>query len=218
MAVITVSRQIGSGGSAIAARVAENLGYRLYDRQLLVDAAEYVGVRAEALERVDEQHHGVVYSTLSTMTTLLDGPVMTEECFQIVVSDLIREIARQGNAVIVGRSSQCILRGYSPTLHVHVVAPFITRVERVAERGDLSLHAASALVLESDHDRRAYNLAVAHCDWSDPLLYDLVVNTDQLSVDAAAELILTAARRSGILGVSPVRRQSREHVPALARH
>src|SRR5512141_874455 len=149
MAVITVSRQIGSGGSAIATRVAESLGYRLYDRQLLLDASEYIGVRPEALERVDEQHHGVVYSTLSTLTTMLDGPSMTEEGFQIIASDLIREIARVGNAVIVGRAAQCILRGYSPTFHVHIIAPFITRVERIAERNGVSLQMASTIVQES---------------------------------------------------------------------
>lgn len=216
MAVITVSRQFGSGGLAIATRVAESIGYRLYDRQLLLDVAEYVGVRVEQLERVDEQHHGVFYSTLSTVTTMLDGPTMTEECFQIVVSDLIREISRQGNAVIVGRASQCILRGYSPTFHVFVVAPFITRVERIAERLRISLAKASDVVLECDDDRRAYTLSVAHCDGSDPLLYDLVINTDQLSVDAAAELVLTGARRSGLLGPMPVRRPHHEHVAAAS--
>ena len=210
MAVITVSRQIGSGGSAIATRVAEALGYRLYDRQLLLDSAEYIGVIPETLERVDEQHHGVVYSTLSTLTSLTSGPKMTEEGFQIIVSDLIREIARVGDAVIVGRAAQCILRGYSPTFHVHVVAPFITRVERIAERNGVSLQEAAAIVQESDQDRRAYNLSVGHSDWCDPMLYDLVINTDQLSVDAAAELILTAARRSGVLGAAPTRRRLHE--------
>ncbi len=217
MAVITVSRQIGSGGLAIAARVAEALGYRLYDRQLLIDAAEYIGVRPETVERVDEQHHGVVYSTLSTLANLTSGPTMTEEGFQVVVSDLIREIARMGNAVIVGRASQCILRGYAPTFHVHVVAPFITRVERVAERNGIGLKEASAVVQESDQDRRAYNLSVGHCDWNDPQLYDLVVNTDQLSIDAAAELVLTAVRRSGIVSTAPARRQHNDRTPVLAR-
>ncbi len=217
MAIITVSRQLGSGGSAIATRVAEALGYRLYDRQLLVEVAEYVGVRPEALERVDEQHHGVVYSTLSTLANLTSGPSMTEEGFQIVVSDLIREIARAGDAVIVGRASQCILRGYSPTFHVHVVAPFITRVERLAERNGVSLQVASAIVQESDQDRRAYCLSVGHCDWCDPMLYDLVVNTDQLSVDAAAELIISAARRSGVLGTTATHRSHHERVAAGTR-
>lgn len=217
MAVITISRQIGSGGLAIATRVAESLGYRLYDRQLLLDAAEYIGVRPESLERVDEQHHGVVYSTLSTLTTLWDGPTMTEEGFQVIVSDLIREIARTGNAVIVGRAAQCILRGYSPTFHVHVIAPFITRVERIAERNGVSLHEASAIVQESDQDRRAYNLSIGHSEWCDPALYDLVINTDQLSVDAAAELVLTAARRSGILGAMHGSRPHQERVAAGSR-
>jgi CMP/dCMP kinase len=217
MAVFTVSRQFGSGGLAIATRVAESLGYRLYDRQLLLDVAEYSGVRVEALERVDEQHHGVFYSTLSTMSKLLDGPSMTEECFQIVVSDHIREVARQGNAVIVGRASQCLLRGYSPTFHVFVVAPFISRVERIAERLGISLQKASEVVQECDDDRRAYTLSVAHCDGSDPLLYDLVINTDQLSVDAAADLILTAGRRSGILGATPTHRPHQEHAYAGSR-
>lgn len=218
MAVITVSRQLGSGGSAIAARIADSLGYRLYDHQLIVDAALVAGVRLESAERADERHHGVVYSTLSTITTLWDGPVMTEECLQILVSERIREIAREGNAVVVGRASQCILRGYSPTFHVLIVAPFMTRVERIAARKGMSLPAASAFVQECDEDRRAYSFAVGHCDCSDPLLYDLVVNTDQLSVDAATDLVLAAIKRTRVLAIASARRPAREYAIPLARH
>ena len=95
-----------------------------------------------------------------------------------------------------------------------VVAPFISRVERIAERLGIGLQKASEVVQECDDDRRAYTFAVARCDGSDPLLYDLVINTDQLSVDAAAELILTAARRSGVLGAGPAAERATSASPS----
>lgn len=204
MAVITISRQLGSYGSAIAERIAETLNYRLYDRELIRRVAEYARVHETSAERVDERHLGSVHSTLSSLAHALEGPRITEECYQIVIGDLIREIAKIGNAVIVGRAAQCILRSYEPAFHVHVIAPYKTRVERIARREGIDYSVAALRVRESDEQRCAFTRAVGRCDWSDPSLYDLVVNTELLSAEDAAEVILTSIRRSNLLGPAMV--------------
>ncbi len=86
------------------------------------------------------------------------------------------------------------------TLHVHLVAPVEDRAGRIAARDRISPDEARRRIAESDEGRRRYVWGAGQRDWDDPILYDLIVNTHRLALDAAAGLIVEAARRSGVAG------------------
>ncbi|HLG73697.1 MAG TPA: cytidylate kinase-like family protein [Chloroflexota bacterium] len=111
------------------------------------------------------------------------------------VRQVVREVAAGGNAVIVGRATHLLLRDMPRALHVHVVAPWDVRVQRIAQDRGCSREAAEKSARDSDHARESYTSRFYQSRWSDPSLYHLTVNTGLLSRQQAADLIVEAARR-----------------------
>jgi cytidylate kinase len=104
--------------------------------------------------------------------------------------------------VILGRAAQVILGKRPGTFHVHVVASPEERVARIAARDGIEPAEARRRIRDSDDERRRHVQTVSQRDWEDPLLYDLVVNTDRLTPVASATVISAAARLAGILPAS----------------
>lgn len=182
MTCITISRQLGSQGCAVAREVADRLGYRLVWRDLINQAARQAGVPEVALDTIDELG--------------LLGLRPTREAhlaYYQAVRQIMEELASEGNVVIVGRAGQAILRDRPDALHVKIIAPEGLRAERLAARKNVSLEAAVAQVKASDRARRNYLRRYYQVRWDDPQLYDLVLNTARLSVPQAADLICQAA-------------------------
>ncbi len=184
MAVITISRQLGSQGQEIASLVAERLGYRLVWRELINQAARRAGAPEVALSTIDELG----------LLRLLPSP-RASRAYRQAVEQVMRELATEGNVVIVGRAGQVILRGHPDVLHVRVIAPAPSRAERIARERGIALEAARAQVDASDRFRRDYMKRFYRARWDDPELYDLVVNTERIASTQAAELILQAVSR-----------------------
>ncbi len=178
MSTITVSRQLGSLGYDVASAVAERLGYRLVQREVIIQAARRAGAPEVALAAIDEL--GLLKMSPSPQASL---------AYHRAVKQVMEEMAAEGNVVIVGRAGQVILHGQPEVLHVRVIAPKPVRVERIMRRYNISVEAAEAQVEASDRYRRNYLKRFYHARWDDPELYDLVINTEHLSPEAAAELI-----------------------------
>jgi cytidylate kinase len=111
------------------------------------------------------------------------------------VRQVIREISAQGDAVIVGRATHLLLKDVPRALHVHVVAPWDLRVQRVMQSREVSREQAEKSCRDSDHARESYTDRFYHSRWSDPTLYHLTVNTGLLSRAQACDLIVEAARQ-----------------------
>ena len=123
MAVITVSRQLGSLGCDIADAVAQRLGYRKVWRGLINQAARRARTPGMALAMLDD------------LGLLGLKPSLSEErAYLEAIRDLIEELARGGNVLIVGRGGQAVLRGWPETLHLRIIAPLEVRVERLVQR------------------------------------------------------------------------------------
>jgi cytidylate kinase len=178
MAAITVSRQLGSLGFDVARVAADLLGYRLVWRELINQAGRIAGSPEAALAAIDD-------------LGLLGVCPSPEACqaYRQAVQQIMQELANQGKVVIIGRAGQMILRGRREVLHVQVIAPRSLRAERVAARQEISLDCAFAQVDASDRRRRSYLKRFYNVRWDDPNLYDLVINTANLSPNAAAQLI-----------------------------
>ncbi len=111
-----------------------------------------------------------------------------------LVSSIILEYAARGDAIIVGRGGQMILRGRPGVLHVQVMARFETRVYNIIEREGVKWREAAHRVRLADEQRAGYMRRFYNVDWLDSSLYDLVISTDQIPCDTAAEIIIRAAK------------------------
>lgn len=181
MAVITISRQMGSLGSQIAEEVARCLDYRVVWREVINEAALRAGVPEVALATIDE---------LDLLG--LRPPASARRAYHEAVHDIMEELAGAGNVVIVGRAGQVILRDWDDVLHVRLFAPLELRVERIAVQHNLSLEAARTQVEASDAARARYLRRYYRVKWEDAGLYGLILNTAYWSTSAAARVICEA--------------------------
>jgi cytidylate kinase len=114
------------------------------------------------------------------------------------LQSVILEVARDGDAVFFGRESQLLLRSFDCALHVLVIGSIEKRVERLAEQSKLGKELAEKMIQRSDHDKKSFLRFAFDEDWLNPHLYDLVLNTDKLSVDSAVKMVVDGAKSDGI--------------------
>ncbi|MBC7172338.1 MAG: cytidylate kinase-like family protein, partial [Polyangiaceae bacterium] len=188
--VITVSREHGALGSAFAEELAKKLGFRLWDRELPAAIGRAGGIPDPVIRQLDEHPHSRFDETLIDWAL---GSGLSQTHYFSVLRDVIRSIAHEGSAVIVGRGAGFILPPES-TLRVRVVAPYETRVDRIALRRGIPDRDAQREAKRIDHLRGAFTRRLASCDPSDVTLHDLVINTERLPVDVAAEIVAYAYR------------------------
>jgi cytidylate kinase len=193
--VVTVSREYGSGGAAVAAGVATRLGYQLLDKALILRIAQAAGVApgvAELFEeRVDPWLHrlgrALWHGGIEGVAALDEAQVVDADRLAALSRRIVEEAGQIGGCVIVGRGAQCILRG--PTvLHAFVYAPTELRARRLRERlgPDVDVEAAMD---SKDRERAAYLRRHFDADWKDPLLYHLMLSS-AVGCGAAAEAVL----------------------------
>ena len=185
MAIITISRQMGTGAHQIATDVAKRLKYTLVDDAKIIDLAGAYGLSKEDIQRVDEKPPVAISDEDQRYSALLSN-------FELV----LLETCLQGNVIIYGRGAQDLLAGMSNMLRLRFVAPFDIRVENFAEREWIDPELARTLIRKSDHQRNGFISYYFERDWNDPLGYDLVFNTCCLSPGAIVESIVAAARDS----------------------
>jgi cytidylate kinase len=148
---------------------------------LINQAARRARTPEMALEMLDELGLLGIKPSLSVEQEYLDA-----------IRELIEELARDNNILIVGRGGQAVLRGWPDTLHVRVIAPLDVRVKRLVEGQGIPAVAALAQIQTSDRRRKRFVERAYHVNWNDPSLYDLVLNTATLDVTRAADLICLA--------------------------
>jgi cytidylate kinase len=181
MGAITISRQMGSRGDELALQVAQRLGWQRVCRDLINQAALAAGVPQVALAEIDEL--GFLGLRPSTREW---------QAYQSQVKRIIRDLADQGNVVIVGRGSQMVLRSRPDVLHVRVVAPFEARVAQLQEERQVSAESARACLEASDKARTRYLRRSHAVRLNDPTLYHLTLNTGFLSLSQAVDLVIQA--------------------------
>lgn len=199
MRAVTISREYGSGGGEIAARLARQLGWQLIDHQVVAQAARELGTPEAVVGAHDEKSGGL-------LDRLMQWPNPTSreerEAYYETIGRVVRSAADAGRAVIVGRGAQVLLADRPDVLHVRVVAPPERRVTYVALREALDRDGAAKRMQAKDQARARYMQARFHCQQDDPHLYDLVINTAVLDLDSAVDQIRLAleqkARRLGM--------------------
>jgi cytidylate kinase len=196
--VVTVSREYGSGGAAIAAKVAALAGFQLLDRALIERMAHAARVDPGTAEKLDEHvdpwvarlGRALWFGGIDAVAAVDREAVVDAERMAILAARVIEEAAVIGDCVIVGRGAQCVLRGRPDAFHVFVYASVPDRVVRLRRRLDAQADLAQ-VIDATDRERAAYVRRHFGESWLDPHLYDLMVNA-AIGEDAAAATIRTA--------------------------
>lgn len=201
--IVTVSHELRSGGSEIARRIGERLGWPVLDGATIVErAAHRLGVDPALIAPLDE-HPASLLERLGAGLRFgapeapldLTPDVPTADDVAAVVAAEVAQAAATPPLVILGHGAQCVLRGWRGALHVHVVAPLADRVARECLASRMPPAAAVAQLQRQDYDQAGYLRRYHKADRRDPLLYDLQVNTARLPVEEAAELIVRVVER-----------------------
>lgn len=207
MGVITISRQMGSGGSYIGKKLAEGLGLRYVDKQCLATI-----MREYGFSSFDE-----VYNTKPNFWERFDLERASTIDFLI---QAMRAVAKAGDVVMLGRGGFGLFQNFADVLNVRIQAPFDLRVQRkMVERG-MKKDVADPLLEKFDQIRRSFIHSDLGFDGNDASLYDLVINTDVLSFDEAVSSIkaaYTALMQNKRYGISRSA-GSLEVDPLLCRH
>lgn len=206
--LITISRQYGAGGSLVAAKVAEALGWRVVDNELVERVAMRAGMAPEDVaqreERVPTFIERLARTVVASTPELLIPPEAGGGIASLSESDLVRitervvkEIAAEGRVVLVGRAAPAVLGRQTDALHVRVVAPREHRIKVAAARLGVPEDQAARTTDDADKHRARYHREYYGRDWSDPVNYHMVLNTEALGVDGAADAVVRRAEALG---------------------
>lgn len=190
-AIVTLSRLPGALGDEVARRVADELGYQYFDREILQRIAESAHAREQVVASLDDKDRPMLEDWLCSLTL---ASYLSPYGYREHLERVLEGLARIGGAVIVGRGAHLVL-AQGASLRVLVVAPLAFRVRVVAERDGLNLAHAEKRVHEEEAERRAFLRRLFHAELADPLAFDLVVNTALLGVEGAAAAVVSTLKR-----------------------
>ena len=201
---ITISRQMGSGGAYIGRLVAEELGFKYLDREILRQAAEHFGTDVRILEDIAERSPGIIETIIKGFSygTLTGGtlqpmrpPVYSRDLFTAECK-IIQGIADRYNAVIVGRGGFYALRERSPVIRVSIHAALEFRVKRVMQVQKITdIREARNRVKNSDQSRTKYIRDMAGVDWTDSRNFHLCIDSSFIGFRESAKMIISLAKR-----------------------
>lgn len=211
--VVCISHTDGSGGNAVSRAVAEGLGFRYVDEELILAAARHAQVdpaivaatehKQSLLQRILDAlasaHENLGPATLAAGLAVPTMPVpgarrSSKDDLRSMIRAAIHEVGKAGNAVIAAHAASLALAGKEGVLRVLVTAPEEVRVRRVARERGITEKEATDLVHDGDEGRREYMRVFYEIEEELPTHYDLVVNTGNLTPAQAAGLVVAAAR------------------------
>lgn len=203
MAVITISRELGSEGDKIADLLCQTLGYRRVDKALLSQIAQQAGVDVDAIRAMERSFATRARLISTDMTSLYSKQptafdrkaAMDDQAYGKILREAMEQFARDGDVVIVGRGGQMVLRNWPTALHVHLYAPVDVRAQRLMQRLNITEAEARRRVTDSDTEKRQ---SIRHmhdnAEWKDLRYYHLAINTGFVHPEVVVQIIVLAAR------------------------
>lgn len=196
--VITISREYGSGGAAIGQNLAKHLGWKLLDRELILEIARRAHVQPSQVTEMDEHPtsfialllkgfwRGNEYTWSGPVPDIIDPDYLAQLSAAVIV-----EASKLGHCVIVGRGAQCVLQDHEDAYHVFIYGSYQRKFKRVQERC-LTKAEGERFLAEVDVNRAAFIRQHYNCDWTNRYLYDLMISSD-VGIEQTATTILSAA-------------------------
>lgn len=206
MPIVTIRGQMGSGAPEIGREVARIIRGDYVDRQILENVARTIG---RPLAEIEEKEHipsRLIQRIVRALEKALERSGGIESAYSYTwqeplddtkyldaLKSVIQDLASEGNIVLLGRGSQFILHNNPSALHVLVTAPLPDRIRRVMAASKIDADEARRQIEEFDSSRRVFIKRFFKSNLEDPVYYDLVINTERLTYEAAARIIATAA-------------------------
>ena len=197
--VITIARQFGSGGHQVGKRLAELLNIPVYDKELIMLAAEKSGYHPDVLSKADEKAAGSLLYTLAIGSSRFGGfsgnyDIPINDKLFIVQNEIIQEVAAKEQCVIVGRCGDYALRNFENKLSFFIYADEAMRVGRIVESRGISESEAKSLIAKEDKKRAGYYNFYTGQKWGSMERYSASFNTAVLGIEGTAELIANIVR------------------------
>lgn len=193
--IYTIGRQFGSGGKEIGMKLAEKLGIKCYDKELLELASKESGLCKELFENHDEKPtnsflYSLVMDTYSlgySSTSYKDIPI-NHKIF-LAQFDSIKSLAAQGPCVIVGRCADYALEDLTNCISVFIHGDIKARAQRIAKLHNMSVEKAADLIIKTDKRRASYYNYYCNKKWGDAKSYHLCLDSSQIGIDGAVDMI-----------------------------
>lgn len=194
--IITIGRQSGSGGKEIGQKVAEKLGVKCYDKELLALAAKESGLCEELFQSHDEKPtksflYSLVMDSYSfgyTSSGYMDMPI-NHKIF-LAQFEAIKALADREPCVIVGRCADYALEDYPNRASIFVTGDDKAKIKRLAERNNVTEAKAKEIMMKTDKERSSYYNYYSSKKWGDVRSYDLCVNSSVLGIEGTVDLII----------------------------
>lgn len=196
--VITIARGFGSGGNQIGLALSKQLGIPCYESQILSMASNYSGINKDLFFQVDEKLRG--YHLIKRLMKSANKDDIVEPTDKSFISDvnlyniqakIIKELAKQQSCIIIGKCANHLLRDYENTVSVYIEAPRAFCVKNVIERLGVTEEEAHRMIYQTDRYRADYYKYYTGGEtWTNPVLYDMTLNSDRMGMDKCTELII----------------------------
>jgi cytidylate kinase len=198
--IINVGRSFGSGGGYVGQAIASKLGIPFYDNELISKAAQESGYSPSIFEGGEKKRSIFSVSSFfaSGRMSYLDNTYMNDDILFKVQSDVIRKIGEGGDAVIIGRCADYILRDL-PCLNVFVTGPEEYRIERIVKNEGISEEEAEKLIRKKDRIRETYYNYYTMGSWGSASNYHLCVDSSVLGIEGTADYIIEFGRKAGLV-------------------
>jgi len=183
--IITVEREYGCGAAAIAAHLAERLGWKLWDHSLTEEIAKIAKVDCGAVQKHEERVDSRFYrlskvfwrGSYERALPVGESDIFDADCMVFTMEQITAKIAQEGNAVVVGRGSPFFLRERADTFRVFLYAPRPEKIRRLLASG-MSEDEAGESVDTVDRERMAFIKHYFNADWPTRALYHMMINTE----------------------------------------
>lgn len=197
MAVLTISRQFGTGGLTLGKMVSEKLSFHFYDEEIIQLVAEKAKVSKHWVESMEKEAGGKFQRLISGLVSkslidrILDDQrgYIDENIYVDLLHKVIRKLADEGDAVIIGRGSQYILKDNKDTRHVLLVADKRHRIKFIEEHYNLSTDKATRVVNTEEKKRTALYRKFGKEDYDQPAHYHMVLNMNKTDLQTAVKLM-----------------------------
>ncbi|MBD8912919.1 MAG: cytidylate kinase-like family protein [Ruminococcus bicirculans] len=196
--VITIARGFGSGEKQIGLALSKQLGIPCYESQILSMASNYSGINKDLFFQVDEKLRG--YHLIKRLMKSANKDDIVEPTDKNFISDvnlyniqakIIKELAKQQSCIIIGKCANHLLRDYDNTVSVYIEAPRAFCVKNVIERLGVTKEEAHRMIYQTDRYRADYYKYYTGGEaWTNPVLYDMTLNSDRMGMDKCTELII----------------------------
>ena len=183
--VFTISREPGSRGNEIAARLAEAFGYELFDREIIQQMADDAKMSVRVLETLDEKGLNTLEDVIAT---LVEQRHLWPDQYIKHLMKIIGTIGRHGKAVIVGRGAVFIVPPMQ-SVRIRFIAPLEKRVQKVAEEFNISADEARRQIYDMESRRRSFTRRYFYTNIDEPTHYDVIINTEEVTDEQAVAMI-----------------------------